>query len=392
VVTANTEKQLVSKTWPELAKWHRMSVIRHWFTFTATALYSTQGDHEKTWRVDAIAWSLTNTEAFAGLHNEGKRVLLIFDEASAIPDEIWEVSEGALTDADTEILWLAFGNPTRNTGRFKECFGKRRHRWAHRQIDSRTVEGTNKAQLEKWVEDYGEDSDFVRIRVRGIFPRAGVSQLIGTDLVEDAQKRKADGIDPGAPFILGCDIARFGDDQNVVRGRQGRTTRGMRPEKWRGMDTVYTANRIATIIDRTNPDAVFIDGGGIGGAVVDILKSRNYRVIEVNFGGKAKNEQDFYNKAAEMYQAIKDWLPTAQLDDDSELADDLTAREYGFDKDGRLQLEKKEDMKKRGLPSPDDGDALALTFAEPVQRKDTRTSRQPLGRTRVAATDYNPLG
>lgn len=392
VVTANTEKQLVSKTWPELAKWHRMSVIRHWFTFTATALYSTQSDHEKTWRVDAIAWSLTNTEAFAGLHNEGKRVLLIFDEASAIPDEIWEVSEGALTDADTEILWLAFGNPTRNTGRFKECFGKRRHRWQHRQIDSRTVEGTNKAQLEKWVEDYGEDSDFVRIRVRGIFPRAGVSQLIGTDLVEDAQKRKVEVIDPGAPFILGCDIARFGDDQNVVRARQGRNARVMKPEKWRGMDTVYTAGRIATVIDRMNPDAVFIDGGGIGGAVVDILKSRNYKVIEVNFGGKAKNEQDFYNKAAEMYQAMKDWLPTAYLDDDSELADDLAGREYGFDKDGRLQLEKKDDMKKRGLPSPDDGDALALTFAEPIQRKDLRTARAGLGRRQTAASDYNVLG
>lgn len=392
VVTANTEKQLVSKTWPELAKWHRMSVVSHWFTFTATALYSTQTEHEKTWRVDAIAWSLTNTEAFAGLHNEGKRVLLIFDEASAIPDAIWEVSEGALTDADTEILWLAFGNPTRNTGRFRECFGKRRHRWEHRQIDSRTVEGTNKAQLDKWVVDYGEDSDFVRIRVHGIFPRAGVNQFIGTDLVEEAQKRRIDVQDPGAPFVLGCDIARFGDDQNVVRGRQGRNARCMPPVKWRGMDTVFTAGKIAEIIDRTNPEAVFIDGGGIGGAVVDILKSRNYKVIEVNFGGKAKNEQDFYNKAAEMYQAVKDWLPTGQLDDDSELADDLTAREYGFDKDGRIQLEKKDDMKKRGLPSPDDGDAFALTFAEPVQRKDTGTSRNALSRQRTAQSDYNPLG
>lgn len=374
VVTANTEKQLVSKTWPELAKWHRMCIVRHWFHFTATALYSTQADHEKTWRIDAIAWSLTNTEAFAGLHNEGKRVLLIFDEASAIPDEIWEVSEGALTDADTEILWLVFGNPTRNTGRFKECFGKRRHRWAHRQIDSRTVEGTNKSQLEKWVEDYGEDSDFVRIRVRGIFPRAGVSQFIGTDLVEGAQARTVHA-DPGAPFVLGVDIARFGDDQNVVRGRKGRDGKVIRPVKWRGMDTVFTAGKVAEIIDHYHPDATFIDGGGIGGAVVDILKSRGYKVIEVNFGGKAKNEDDFYNKAAEMYAAVKAWLPTAQIDGDTELADDLTAREYGFDKDGRIQLEKKDDMKKRGLPSPDDGDALALTFAENVGRPDLRGSR-----------------
>jgi len=142
---------LTTKTWPELAKWHRLCILGSAFTYTATSLYSADPAHEKTWRVDAIPWSLNNTEAFAGLHNQGRRVLVIFDEASAIADEIWEVTEGALTDADTEILWFAFGNPTRNAGRFRECFGKFRHRWATQQIDSRTVEGTNRKQLDEWV-------------------------------------------------------------------------------------------------------------------------------------------------------------------------------------------------------------------------------------------------
>jgi hypothetical protein len=93
-------------------------INRHWFTYTATALYSADPAHEKTWRVDMTAWSENNTEAFAGLHNKGKRLLLIFDEASAIPDLIWEVAEGALTDEQTEIIWACFGNPTRNSGRF----------------------------------------------------------------------------------------------------------------------------------------------------------------------------------------------------------------------------------------------------------------------------------
>ncbi|MEI7000490.1 terminase, partial [Klebsiella pneumoniae] len=88
-----------------------------------------------------------NTEAFAGLHNERKRIIVVFDEASNIADLVWEVAEGALTDEDTEIIWVAFGNPTRNTGRFRECFRKYRHRWKCAQIDSRTVEGTNKQQL-----------------------------------------------------------------------------------------------------------------------------------------------------------------------------------------------------------------------------------------------------
>ena len=375
VVTANTEKQLTTKTWPELAKWHRLCSLGGAFTYTATSLHSSDASHEKTWRVDAIPWSLTNTEAFAGLHNKGRRVLVVFDEASAIADEIWEVTEGALTDADTEILWLAFGNPTRNTGRFRECFGRFRHRWAVQQIDSREVEGTNLKQLQAWVDDYGEDSDFVRVRVRGVFPRAGVSQFISGESIEQAQTRQLQFVDPGSPCILGVDIARFGDDQSVIRGRKGRDGRVIRPIKWRGMDTVFSAGKIAEAITLYQPDAVFIDGGGVGGGVVDILKSRGFRVSEVNFGAAAKQVLKYANKRAEMWGDMRDWLATGVIDDDPQLSDDMQAPEYGFDKDGRVLLERKADMKKRGLASPDDGDALALTFAEPVQRTDMRTSR-----------------
>ena len=388
VVTANTERQLTTKTWPELAKWHRLCTLRDSFTYTATSLYSADPLHEKTWRVDAIPWSLNNTEAFAGLHNKGRRVLVVFDEASAIPDEIWQVAEGALTDADTEIIWLAFGNPTRNTGRFRECFGSLRHRWQTQQIDSRTVEGVNTSQMAKWVEDYGEDSDFVRVRVRGVFPRAGSSQFISADAVEAAQTRQLGFVDPGWPCVLGVDIARFGDDQSVIRGRQGRNGRVFLPIKWRGMDTVYSAGRIAEAIDLYQPSAVFIDGGGVGGGVVDILKSRGYRVIEVNFGSAAKAVTKYANKRAEMWGDMRDWLETGTIDPDQQLSDDMQAPEYGFDKDGRILLEKKSDMKKRGLASPDDGDALALTFAEQVQRTDMRTSRVP---RRQQPQDYGVL-
>lgn len=390
VVTANTEKQLTTKTWPELAKWHRLCILGVAFEFTATSLYAKDPAHEKTWRVDAIPWSLTNTEAFAGLHNKGRRVLVIFDEASAIADEIWEVTEGALTDADTEILWLAFGNPTRNTGRFRECFGRLRHRWAVQQIDSREVEGTNLKQMQAWVEDYGEDSDFVRARVRGVFPRAGVSQFISGEVIEQAQTRQLSFKDDGAPMILGVDIARFGDDQSVIRGRRGRDGRVIRPIKWRGMDTVFSAGKVAEAITLYKPEAVFIDGGGVGGGVVDILKSRGFRVIEVNFGSVARQVLKYANKRAEMWGDMRDWLATGTIDADPQLSDDMQAPEYGFDKDGRLQLERKADMKKRGLASPDDGDALALTFAEPVQRTDMRTSTHRPARQQPM-TDYSVL-
>jgi hypothetical protein len=295
-----------------------------------------------------------------------------------------------LTDANTEILWLAFGNPTRNTGRFRECFGRLRHRWSVQQIDSREVEGTNLKQMQSWVEDYGEDSDFVRVRVRGVFPRAGVSQFISGEVIEKAQARQLAFKDDGAPMILGVDIARFGDDQSVIRGRKGRDGRVIRPIKWRGMDTVFSAGKVAEAIMLYKPEAVFIDGGGVGGGVVDILKARGFRVVEINFGAVPRQVLKYANKRAEMWGDMRDWLETGVIDADSQLSDDMQAPEYGFDKDGRLQLERKADMKKRGLASPDDGDALALTFAEPVQRIDMRTSTHRSARQPVA-TDYSVL-
>ncbi|MBV8411192.1 MAG: hypothetical protein JOY64_26430, partial [Alphaproteobacteria bacterium] len=149
IVTANTDAQLRTKTWPELAKWLRLAKNGKWFTYTATALHSARPGRERTWRVDAVTWSENNTEAIAGLHNKGKRAFAIFDEASAIPDPVWETIEGALTDAGTELLWTVFGNPTRSSGRFRECFagGRFAHRWSPRQIDSRAVAMTNKSQI-----------------------------------------------------------------------------------------------------------------------------------------------------------------------------------------------------------------------------------------------------
>lgn len=390
VVTANTDTQLRTKTWPEVSKWTSMLANAEWWKTPATAMYET--DHEKSWRADAIPWSENNTEAFAGLHNEGKRIVVIFDEASPIADKVWEVAEGALTDLDTEIIWLAFGNPTRNTGRFRECFGKYRNLWKTRQIDSRTVEGTNKAYLDELVTTYGEDSDIVKVRVRGEFPSQSVAQFIATDLVEAARTRKPDLFDDGAPLILGVDIARFGDDNSVIRGRKGRNGRPFKPIKWNGLDTVKSSEKVADAIQKYNPDAVFVDGGGIGGAVVDILKSWDYKVQEINFGEKATNEKDYANKRAEMWGNVRDWLPTGVLDDDEALRDDLIGPEYTLDKNGRILLEKKEDMKSRGLASPDDADALCLTFARPVQRKGTMTSRNAANRPRVANTSYRVLG
>ena len=132
-----------------------LSSIDEFFVLTATTLAARDPAHAKTWRIDAVPWTENRVEAFAGLHNQGRRILVVFDEASAIPDLIWETTEGALTDEQTEILWLVCGNPTRNNGRFRECFGRYRHRWIRRQVDSRNARITNKQQIAQWIADYG---------------------------------------------------------------------------------------------------------------------------------------------------------------------------------------------------------------------------------------------
>lgn len=379
VVTANTEKQLTTKTWPEVAKWHRLCLCSHWFEFTATSLFSTDAKHAKTWRIDAIPWSDTNTEAFAGLHNQGRRILLIFDEASAISDSVWQVAEGALTDAKTEIIWCVFGNPTRNTGRFRECFGKLAHRWNHEQIDSRTVEGANKKQHDAWIQDYGEDSDFVRVRIKGQFPRAGSSQFIASDIVERAATRE-DG-DDGVPIctqydpvVMGVDVARFGDDESVITIRRGRDARTIPAERFRGQDTMFLVGRIASLCQQWGIDAVFIDETGLGAGVVDRCRQLQLPAFGVNNGSRAITAQVdgelVANRAAEMWALGRSWLRSGGvIENDPDLRAQIEGREYGYNVHNAIVLERKDDMKKRGLASPDRADSLFLTFAMPIPHK-----------------------
>lgn len=367
VVTANTDTQLKSKTWAELAKWHRLFIGRSLFVYTATSLFSVDSDHQKTWRVDAIPWSETNPEAFAGLHNQGKRILVIFDEASAISDKIWEVTEGALTDSDTQIIWCAFGNPTRNTGRFYDCFHKHRALWRCKQVDSRSVKISNKRQLAEWVETYGEDSDFVKVRVRGIFPSAGINQHIGAELVAAARARKLHESQYSfAPTVIGVDPAWTGLDKLGIVMRQGLYSKVL-AEIPRNDDDLLIAGKVARFQDEYNASAVFIDqayGTGIYSAGRNMGRGD---WMLVAFAGKPTDEQ-YANKRAEMWDAVKGWLKDGgSIEDNQTLADDLTGPESYINSRGKLQLESKDDMRKRGLPSPNLGDALALTFAYPVK-------------------------
>lgn len=392
VTTANTDGQLRTKTAPEIGMWFRRSITSHWFDTQATSIKSKAPGHSETWRQDFIPWSEHNTEAFAGLHNKDKIIVVLFDEASKIADKVWEVAEGALTDEDTIILWIVFGNPTRNSGRFRECFRRYRHRWHHMNIDSRTVPGTNKKKIQQWVDDHGEDSDFVKVRVRGQFPSQSALQFISGDDVDAARNRhlRLDQYN-FAPKIIGVDPAWTGDDALEIVLRQGLYTKSLATLPKNDND-IEVANLIFRLEVEHQADAVFIDGGyGTGIISAGQVMGRSWQLVW--FSGKPSNP-GYMNKRAEMWGEMKAWLKQGGAIDpkDDDLYQDLIGPETVPRLDGKILLESKEDMKDRGLPSPNKGDALALTFAAPVTKKTVpvgfESQAQP---TTLMADDYNPF-
>lgn len=360
VCTANTESQLLTKTWRELAKWHKLAANRDWFEWTATSFYLKA--HPETWKANAIPWSENNTEAFAGTHEES--VYVEFDEASKISDRIWEVSDGIFTTKKN--IWVVLGNGTRGAGRFYDCFhklkGKPWHTW---QIDSRTCKAANKPYLEKLVEQYGgEDTDQARVRVRGLFPRTATRQLISTEAVEKCQKHHADGYEY-QPKVMGVDIARFGENSSTICIRQGRKVFDI--EVLPKQDLMMTAHHVAEAIKRERPVQVFVDGSGIGAGVVDRLRQLNFPVIDVNGGNQSLNPR-FLNKRAEMWWEMKEKIEgLIELPNDAKLKEELTCVEYDFTDKGRIRLDRKSDIQEQYGFSPDRADALAMTYAYPIQ-------------------------
>ena len=370
-VTANTYTQLQTKTWAAIRTWAARCITAHWFDVTSERI-SYKG-HRDSWFFALQSSKEENSEAFAGQHAADSSSVYIFDEDSAIPSKIHEVSEGGLTDGEPMVF--RFGNPTRTEGDFyRDCFGSGRHRWHPTIIDSRSSRFTNKRQIEEWRQDHGEDSDFFRVRVRGLPPSAGDLQFIPLDLVSAAQQRQ---VSPAAdePLVMGVDMARGGADECVIRYRRGHDARSIKPVRVPGekaRDTMHMATLVSDLLGRSYDGrkvaVCFVDatGGSIGGPLADRLRQLGHqRVIDVQFGGESPDAR-YGNMRAFMWGRLRDWLRHGAIDALADLETDLTGPSYFHDKRDRLVLESKEDMKKRGLDSPDDGDALALTFAQVV--------------------------
>jgi len=400
IITANTEPQLKTRTFAEVGKWATLAINSHWWEPTVLSVRPAE------WFKQALAeqlkvdtqyyytmgqlWSEENPDAFAGVHNMNG-VILTFDEASGIPIPIFTVSEGFFTEPILDRYWFVFSNPRRNSGGFYDCFHEHKAYWRLGQIDSRTVEGTDKSLFERMIQQYGVESDTVKVEVLGQFPTQGTRQFISNSVAKAAQDRAVE-TDHGAPLIMGVDVARYGDDASVIRFRQGRDARSIPPMRFKERDNMYVANEIARLIDKMKPDAVNIDAGN-GTGVIDRLREMGYRVTEVWFGGSSTSKE-WANKRTEMWADLRDWLGGGCIDPDPGLFRDLTSPEYDYfgKAQDAVMLESKESLKGRGLPSPDDGDALALTFAGRVARRDAKAGKYGRRSSRAEGVDYPIFG
>jgi hypothetical protein len=369
IVSANSEAQLRSITWAEVTKWLAMMINSHWFEISATRIIPAKWLTElverdlrkgtRYWGAEGRLWSEENPDAYAGLHNSDG-VMLIFDEASGIPDAIWDVAQGFFTENTPHRFWMAFSNPRRASGYFFECFNAKRAFWRTRNIDARAVEDTDKAVYQQIIAEYGEDSPQAKIEVYGEFPTQGDDQFISPGLVNEAMAREP-WKDQTAPVVIGVDPARSGADSTVIAVRQGRNLVAL--HRYRGDDTMTVVGHVIQAIEQYKPALTMIDEGGLGYGILDRLTEQRYKVRGVNFGWKSTKPVMWGNRRAELWGAVKEWLRTAHLPVDKQLRDDLTAPRSKPDSSGAIFLESKKDMKARGLASPDAADAIAVTFA-----------------------------
>jgi hypothetical protein len=386
-VTANTFPQLQTKTWAAIRHWGSLAIFHHWFEIGGQRAY--HKNYPSTWFGSAQTCREENSEAFAGQHAATSSSVYLFDEASAVPDKIFEVAEGGLTDG--EPMEFLFGNPTRSSGKFyRVTFGSERERWVTRSIDSRSCKFTNKAQIAEWIQDYGEDSDFVRVRILGLPPSASELQFIDNERIYAAQKRVVNPL-PDEPLVAGFDVSGGGSAWNVIRFRRGQDGANVpapiRITGQKGRDRAVLIGVCAELLRDQRPEhklaAMFVDSA-FGSPIVERLQTLGFRnVHEVNFGGHSPDIHQA-NMRAYMWNKAKDWLlkgalPTSKIpnDDADKLAWQLALPGHHPNQSNKLVIESKMSITTRGEASPDDADAFCLTFAQAVAVPIPKYSQPP---------------
>lgn len=366
--TAPTIRQLYDILWSEISKWLKRSpLLEQFFEWQKTKVVFRAAPE----RWGAMARTAAKPESLQGFHDE--HLLFILDEASGIDDDIFEVVEGALTGSDNKLLIC--GNPTRNTGFFKRAFFEDRDLYYTMKVSSADSGRVSDDYCRRLIKSYGEDSDVVRVRVYGEFPKAESDGLIALELVEAAMNREPDY---SGELVIGVDVARFGNDETVIQARIGNSA--LKPKCYRKTDLMTTCGRIVGELERLMKKyslkraTVNIDDDGVGGGVTDRLrevvaeKKLRVTIKDCHNGGKPRDSH-YANWGAESYFALRDRFVSGEiiLPRDDELAAQLSTRKYLLTSNDKLILEDKKSYKKRIGRSPDRADALALCFAPVAQ-------------------------
>jgi hypothetical protein len=384
-VTAGTYVQLEARTWPAIKFWTKLCLTAPWFDIMESGIYSK--DFPDTWKCQMQSCKEQNAQAFAGQHAKRATSGYLFDEASEVPDKVWETAYNGMTDG--EPMLFALGQMVRNTGEFyKVCYGSLSGRWNFRRVDSRKSRFTNKEYIDQQITDYGIDSDYVKVRILGYAPSANELQYIDKGRIDLARKRVMVPL-PDDPLIAGFDVSGGGKAWNVIRFRRGlcgnplgQDGKPLGPIRMPGEKDPDRSARIALcaeLLSDRRPGhqiaAMFVDSA-FGAAIVQAVKALGHTHIhEINFGGESPDPHE-YNMRAFMARKCKDALLLSSLPDEDRLCEQLGLAGYHHTA-GKLVMESKESIQARGEVSPDDSDAYWLTFARAVAAPQKPTTPAP---------------
>jgi phage terminase large subunit len=363
VITAPSSPQLYDAAWVELRSWMgRLPIAWQSLLDPTSDRITLRGRPDESF-ISARTSRAEQPEALQGVHSQ--HVLLIVDEASGVPEAVWEAAAGSMSTPGA--ICVLTGNPTRSTGFFHRTHTVEAERWWTTRVSSIDSPRVDAAFVEEIALRYGRDSNAFRVRVLGEFPASQGDTLIGAELVEQAMERAvAPNLD--APEIWGVDAARFGVDASVLVKRRDKVVTEQ-PRAWHGLDTMQLTGQIVNEYNRLppamQPKLIVVDAIGIGAGVEDRLRELNIPCMGLNVAETPSIEGRFRRLRDELWQAVADWLGTrlVSLPWHERLRDDLCGPRYKFLSDGRLVVESKSEMRGRGLPSCDFADALACTFS-----------------------------
>lgn len=362
VVTAPTSGQLFDALFAELKRWisELPEQLQQMLTVKSDRVELTAAPSEAF--ISARTSRAETPEALAGVHSDN--VLLVVDEASGVPEKVFEAAAGSMSGHSATTVLLS--NPTRSSGTFFESQTRMSDSWWTQRwscVDSPLV---SDEFVQEMRERYGEESNAFRIRVLGEFPLSDDDTIIPYHLVESAVHRDLE-VHEDTPSVWGLDVARFGTDKTALCKRQGPIVTEIR--SWRGLDLMQTVGRVVAEYEGLPPSAqpreILVDSIGVGAGVVDRLHEMGLPVRGVNVSETPSLKETYMNLRTELWFKTKGWLEnrSCKLPENEQLMAELTSIKYSFTSSGKMKAESKDEMRKRGLGSPDLADALCLTMA-----------------------------